>query len=46
MMGMTVVLLVMAYGFRKTGRINRLEGAGLLLAFCAYNLWLVSSVIA
>lgn len=46
MMGMTIVLLVMAYGFRKTGRINRLEGAGLLLAFCAYNLWLVSSVIA
>ncbi|MEP7703318.1 calcium/sodium antiporter [Paraglaciecola sp. 25GB23A] len=46
MMGMTVALLVMAYGFRRAGRINRFEGAGLLVAFCAYNVWLVSSVIA
>lgn len=45
MMGMTVMLLVMAYGFRRAGRINRFEGAGLLLAFVAYNIWLVSSVI-
>jgi cation:H+ antiporter len=46
MMGMTVALLIMAYGFRRAGRINRFEGAGLLVAFCAYNVWLVSSVIA
>ncbi|MBU2320310.1 MAG: calcium/sodium antiporter, partial [Gammaproteobacteria bacterium] len=45
MMGMTVVLLIMAYGFRRAGRINRYEGAVLLLAFAAYNVWLVSSVI-
>ncbi|PYF82398.1 MULTISPECIES: calcium/sodium antiporter [Marinomonas] len=45
MMAMTVALLIMAYGFRRTGRINRFEGAGLLVAFCAYNVWLVSSVI-
>ncbi len=45
MMGMTVVLLMMAYGLRRPGRINRYEGAGLLLAFAAYNVWLVSSVI-
>tara|TARA_R110001606_G_scaffold394441_1_gene565360 strand:- start:329 stop:1300 length:972 start_codon:yes stop_codon:yes gene_type:complete len=45
MMGMTVMLLIMAYGFRRAGRINRLEGLGLLLAFAAYNVWLVSSVI-
>lgn len=45
MMGLTVALLFMAYGFRGAGRINRLEGAGLLFAFCAYNTWLVSSVI-
>ncbi|RNF50938.1 calcium/sodium antiporter [Marinomonas hwangdonensis] len=45
MMGMTVMLLVMAYGYRRAGRINRFEGAGLLLAFVAYNIWLVSSVI-
>jgi cation:H+ antiporter len=45
MMGMTVALLITAYGFRRAGRINRFEGAGLLVAFCAYNVWLVSSVI-
>lgn len=45
MMGMTLILLVMAYGSRRAGRINRLEGLGLLLAFVAYNVWLVSSVI-
>lgn len=45
MMGLTIALLFMAYGFRRVGRINRLEGTGLLVAFCAYNVWLVSSVI-
>lgn len=45
MMGLTLALLFMAYGFRGVGRINRFEGAGLLVAFCAYNVWLVSSVI-
>ncbi|MGO2355603.1 MAG: calcium/sodium antiporter [Marinomonas foliarum] len=45
MMGLTIALLFMAYGFRGAGRINRFEGAGLLVAFCAYNVWLVSSVI-
>lgn len=45
MMGLTIALLFMAYGFRGAGRINRLEGTGLLIAFCAYNTWLVSSVI-
>lgn len=45
MMGLTLALLFMAYGFRDAGRINRFEGAGLLVAFCAYNVWLVSSVI-
>jgi len=46
MMSMTVALLIIAYGFRRAGRINRFEGVGLLIAFCAYNIWLVSSVIA
>lgn len=45
MMGLTIALLFMAYGFRGAGRISRLEGTGLLIAFCAYNTWLVSSVI-
>ena len=44
MMGLTLVLLVMAYGFRGQGRINRLEGALLLLAFVAYNAYLVIDV--
>jgi cation:H+ antiporter len=46
MMAMTVALFVMAYGFRGEGRINRLEGVGLLVAFAAYETWLVVSVIA
>jgi cation:H+ antiporter len=45
MMGLTIALLFIAYGFRGAGRINRLEGAGLLIAFCAYNTWLALSVI-
>jgi cation:H+ antiporter len=46
MMAMTVALFVMAYGFRGEGRINRVEGVGLLVAFAAYETWLVLSVIA
>jgi len=45
MMAMTVALLITAYGFRRAGRINRFEGASLLFAFCAYNVWLVLFVI-
>jgi len=44
MMAMTAGLFVMAYGFRGEGRINRVEGSLLLLAFAAYNTWLVVSV--
>ncbi|NWF35697.1 calcium/sodium antiporter [Mariprofundus sp. KV] len=44
MMALTVVLLMMAYGFRKDfGRINRLEGALLLLSFIVYTSYLVLS---
>jgi cation:H+ antiporter len=45
MMVMTIGLFVMAYGFRGEGRINRIEGSLLLLAFAAYNSWLVVSVM-
>lgn len=46
MMVMTAGLFVMCYGFRGgQGRINRIEGGILLLAFAAYNAWLVISVI-
>lgn len=45
MIAMTAGLFVMAYGFRGEGRINRIEGSLLLLAFAAYNIWLVVSVM-
>ncbi len=44
MIGMTVALFVMAYGFRGEGRINRIEGLALLVAFTAYNTYLVTSL--
>lgn len=45
MMLMIGALLLMAYGFRRQGRINRVEGGLLLVSFIAYNLWLVMSVM-
>ncbi len=45
MMGLTLLLLAMAFGFKKQGRINRVEGGFLLLLFAAYNSYLVYSVI-
>ncbi|MFU8836963.1 MAG: calcium/sodium antiporter [Thiohalomonadaceae bacterium] len=36
MAGLTLMLLVMSYGFRGPGRINRLEGGILLFAYLAY----------
>ena len=44
MLGLTIALFIMAYGFRAPGRINRLEGGLLLLAFIGYMAWLGSSV--
>lgn len=45
MMAMTAGLFVIAYGFRSEGRINRLEGLVLLMAYVAYNAWLVTTVV-
>ncbi|MDZ7782348.1 MAG: hypothetical protein U5K56_05170 [Halioglobus sp.] len=45
MMALTAGLCVVAFGFRGEGRINRIEGSLLLVAFAAYNTWLVTSVI-
>lgn len=39
MAGMTVLLFLMARGFRPKGRINRYEGLGLLLCFVGYMTW-------
>lgn len=37
MIGLTLALFVMAYGFRGPGRLNRIEGGLLLTAFVAYQ---------
>jgi len=41
---LTIMLFVMAYGFRAEGRINRLEGSILLGAFIAYQILLFFSI--
>ncbi|MCK4834203.1 MAG: calcium/sodium antiporter, partial [Gammaproteobacteria bacterium] len=41
---LTIMLFIMAYGFRGEGRINRLEGGILLSAFIAYQLLLFFSI--
>ena len=45
MLGATVVMLVMAMGFRgRPGRITRVEGAILLAGFVAYQFIVFSSI--
>jgi len=43
MFGLTFALLVLGIGYKKPGRINRLEGAVLLAVFCAYSGYLITS---
>ena len=43
MFGLTVALLVLGIGIKKTGRINRLEGALLLAVFFGYTGYLIST---
>ena len=40
MIGLTLALFAMAYGFRKPGQVNRLEGGVLLACFVGYQLCL------
>jgi len=40
MLGLTVALYVMGYGFRGPGRINRVEALLLVLAFIGYQAWI------
>ncbi|HEY0720378.1 MAG TPA: calcium/sodium antiporter [Gammaproteobacteria bacterium] len=40
MIGVTIALFAMSYGFRKPGRVTRLKGLVLLLAFAGYLGWL------
>ena len=46
MLGLTVLFFIMAYGFRGPGRINRFEGALLVLAFVGYQTLLYFSEVA
>jgi len=41
---LTISLFIMAYGFRKEGRINRFEGGLLLSAFIGYQMLLFFSI--
>ena len=45
MLVLSVMLLVMAYGFGRQGRVNRWEGGVLLTSYIAYNGYLVNSII-
>ncbi len=46
MIGLTIALFMMAYGFRgKDGKINRVEGGLLLSAFCGYMYWLYLAAV-
>ncbi len=44
MAGLTVLLFVMGWGFKGPGRINRLEGSVLVLAYFAYTAWLLRTL--
>jgi len=45
MVGLTLALFVLGYGFRGPGRINRLEGAGLLAVFIGYTAYLLTTAL-
>ena len=43
---LTISLFLIGYGFRgRQGRINRLEGAALLLVYVGYTAWLIATVM-
>jgi len=44
MAGLTVLVFVMGWGFKGPGRINRLEGSLLVLAYLAYTTWLLTTL--
>jgi len=45
MAGLTISLFIMGYGFRGAGRINRGEGAILVLCYLLYTVYLLRSVM-
>jgi len=42
---LTLSLFVIGFGFRKPGRINRIEGSTLLVCYIGYTSWLIYTVI-
>ncbi len=44
MIGLSIALFIMAYGFKKAGRVNRLEGSLLVSAYIGYLSWLYISI--
>lgn len=46
MAALTLSLFVFGFGFKKQGRINRAEGALLLLSYAGYTFWLIRAAIA
>jgi cation:H+ antiporter len=46
MVALTISLFLIGYGFRgRQGRVNRFEGAVLLMVYVGYTAWLISSVM-
>ncbi len=45
MLGLIILLLLMAYGFGRGHKINRIEGGVLLTAYVVYNAYLIQSVV-
>jgi len=46
MLGLTAVLFILGYGLTESGRINRLEGMGLLLVYCTYQWFVYQGTVA
>lgn len=44
MIGLSIAMFIMAYGFKRQGRINRFEGSLLLVAYIAYMATLYYSI--
>lgn len=45
MASLTLALFVMGYGFGRIGRINRIEGAVLLISYVGYTVYLIGAVL-
>jgi len=43
--GLTLSLFVIGYGFRRAGRINRIEGALLVICYAGYAAWLIRTAL-